>query len=109
MSNYAICDIDGEILGLWSQLDPAVWDAECRLAEDPELREVTVWEIDPSGNLLTHHRTVTFGPDANWDSIVVVLKPGEHVRAPGPIPHRISEDDLDGYELGSPKRAALEQ
>lgn len=108
---YAICDIDGETLREvehWT-LDEMVSDAVAMLEDDPELHELTIWEIDPSGNAITHLRTVTFGPDANWQSVVVVLKPGEHVRAPGPIPHRISEEDLDGYSLDDPKRWALEQ
>lgn len=110
---YAICDMDGEVLERWpgksdDALALAIIGARTMLEDDPELRELTVWQIDPSGNLLTHHRTITHGPDANWDSIVVVLKPGEHVRAPGPIPRQITEEDLDGYDLDDPKRAALE-
>lgn len=109
-AEYVICDIVGEEVGdIETRLDFAINQAKEKLEEDPELRELTVWEIDPSGNLVTHMNTITFGPDADWQSVVVVLKPGEHVQAPGPIPHRITEDDLDGYELGSYKRAVLEE
>lgn len=105
---YAICDIDGEEHQRAETLDGAVELAGHLLADEPELHELTVWSIHPSGNLIEHLRTITFGPDASWNSVVVVLKPGEHVRAPGPIPHRISEEDLEGYDLDDPKRAALE-
>lgn len=109
-AEFVICDIVGDIHGdVETRLDFAIDQAKNLLEDDPELGELTVWEQHPSGNLMTHHRTITHGPDANWQSIVVVLKPGEHVRAPGPIPHRITEDDLDGYELGSYKRAVLEE
>jgi hypothetical protein len=107
---YAICDIGGDELdnGL-STLGHAIEAAVAMLDDDPEQGELTVWSIHPSGNLIEHLRTVTFGPDANWDTVIVVLKPGEHVRAPGPVPRRIREEDLDGYELDDPKRIALEQ
>jgi hypothetical protein len=107
---FAVCNHDGdELSGPWRTLEWAIGDARDRLEDDPELGEVIVWEIDPSGNLVTHHRTVTFGPDANWQSEVVVLKPGERIRAPGRVPRRITEDDLEGYDLGDPKRQALEE
>jgi len=110
-SEYVICDMEGEPLfdQIDERLDRVVGWAKERLEDDPEMRELTVWQIDASGNATTHLRTITFGPDANWDSVVVVLKPGEHVQAPGPVPHRISEEDLGAYELGSPKRSAMEE
>lgn len=106
---FVVCDIAGGDLFRRDMLDQAIADARDLLSDDPELREVTVWEIHPSGNLVTHLRTVTFGPDSDWQSVVVVLEPGEQVRAPGPIPHRITEEDLEGYSLDDPKRRALEE
>lgn len=114
---YVICDMDGEEVSgpwrssatSWPTMNAAVDEAVAMLYDDPEQGELTVWALNPSGNLITHLRTVTFGPDANWDTVIVVLQPGEHVRAPGPVPHRITEEDLDAYELGSSKRMALEQ
>jgi len=109
-AEYVICDITGEITGDFeTRLDFAIDQAKSKLEDDPELGELTIWEIDPSGNLITHLRTITHGPDADWQSIVVVLKPGEHVQAPGPIPHQITVEDLDGYERDSYKRAVLEE
>jgi hypothetical protein len=106
---FVICKIDGyEISGRWRSLDAAIEAAKDRLEDDPELGELTIWEFDENGNFSYHVRTVTFGPDANWDSIVVVLMPGEQIQPPGPVPRRISEEDLDGYDLGDPKRAYLE-
>ncbi len=110
MSDYIVQNTEGyELAGPWSVLDEAVDGAVALLKDDPELRELTVWEFDPSGNLVTHRKTITHGPDANWDTVIVVLDPGEHVRAPAPVPHRITEDDLDAYELGDPKRITLER
>ena len=109
---FAICDMHGEsTLSVEAvlTLDDAVLAAVKMLEDDPEMSELTVWEVDRTGALLTHHRTITFGPDTRWNSVVVVLRPGEHVRPPGPVPHRIGEEDLEGYELGSSKRIALEQ
>lgn len=107
---YGIYNIVGDQVGDYEEtLDFAVEKAKKRLEDDPELAELTVWEIHPSGNLISHLKTITHGPDADWQSIVVALDPGEHVQPPGPIPHRITEDDLDGYELGSYKRAVLEE
>ena len=108
-AEFAVCDIAGDELDRGTVLHEMIEWAKERLSDDPEIRELTVWAIDPSGNLLTHLRTITFGPDASWNSVVVVLKPGEHVQAPGPVPHRISEEDLEGYSLDDPKRISLEQ
>jgi len=109
---FTIQDTEGYVVGVRhgpDGLQAAIELGKVLLDDDPELRELTVWESHPSGNLRTHHKTITFGPDANWDTIVVVLDPGEHVRAPGPIPRRITEDDLDAYDLGDPKRITLER
>jgi hypothetical protein len=109
-AEYVICNIVGDLVGdVETRLDFAIEQAKQKLEDDPELGELTVWEQHPSGNLVTHERTITHGPDADWQSVVVVLKPGEHVQAPGPIPHRITEEDLDGYERDSYKRAVLEE
>jgi hypothetical protein len=114
---YVVCDTDGEEVSgrwrgevrRWPTMEKAVDEAVAMLYDDPEAGEFTVWQLDPSGNLVTHLRTITFGPDASWNSIVVVLEPGEHVRAPGPVPRRISEEDLEGYSLDDSKRWSLEQ
>lgn len=109
-AEFCICNIAGDLVGdIETRLDFAVEQAKAKLEDDPELGELTVWEMHPSGNAMTHLKTITHGPDADWQSIVVVLDPGAHVRAPGPIPHRITEDDLDAYPLGSYKRAVLEE
>lgn len=46
-------------------------------------------------------RTVTFGPDADWQSVVVVLEPGERPEPPGPVPYDWAADNV--YDLHDPK------
>jgi hypothetical protein len=111
---FVVCNSEGnEMSGQWRSLEAAVGDAKDMLEDDPELGELEVWQIDrheKDGTAVPGHvKTITFGPDAHWDTIVVVLDPGEKPRPPGPVPHRVTEEDLDGYDLGDPKRIALEQ
>jgi hypothetical protein len=91
---------EGDWLAQRSNLDDAVREAKRLLADNPERGELIVAEW-------RHIKTVTFGPSADWDTEIVVLEPGERISAPGYVPHRISEEDLEGYELDDPKRWAL--
>jgi len=91
---------DGDWLAQRSNLEDAVTEAKRLLADDPERGELIVAEW-------RQVKTVTFGPTADWDSEIVVLEPGERISALGYVPHRISEKDLEAYELNDPKRWAL--
>ena len=86
---YHVENTAGDILASRRELDEAVKAAKARLEDDPELRELTVALYEPL-------RTVTFGPDADWQSVVVVLKPGEKIQPPGDS--RWRDEDIEAYE-----------
>jgi hypothetical protein len=107
---FVIRNPDGDDLATHHTLDEAIAKAKADLEDDPERHsELEIWELDENEAFAYHVRTVTFVPDEYWESVVGVLSPGEKIQPPGPIPHRITEEDLEGYDLGDPKRAALEQ
>ena len=87
---YHVENTAGCILASAPELSDAIQEATRRLEDDPELRELTVALYEPL-------RTVTFGPDANWQSVVVVLKPGEKIQPPGDS--RWRDEDIEAYEF----------
>ena len=86
---YLIENTAGDILVSAPELSDAIQEATRRLEDDPELRELTVALYEPL-------RTVTFGPDTDWQSVVVVLKPGEKIQPPGES--RWRDEDIEAYE-----------
>lgn len=72
---FLIEDTEGDILATAPTLEEAIEIAKVRLDDDPELRELDVFYSE-------HVRTIAFGPDENWNTQVVVLKPGEKIEAP---------------------------
>lgn len=111
---YVVENSEGDWLHSDPDLDVAVDYARSLLEDDPERGELTV-------ALHRIERTVTFGPDANWETQVVVLKPGEKIAPPDgswrgfldtlTIPenscHRSNAawqpSDETGYDLNDPK------
>ena len=89
---YHVENTAGDILASRRELDEAVKAAKALLEDDPELRELTVALYEPL-------RTVTFGPDADWQSVVVVLKPGEKIQPPGDS--RWRDEDIEAYEFAA--------
>ena len=94
-----------EVSGQWRSKEAAVADAREMLEDDPERGELTVWELDEHEAFAYHVRTIAFGPDRDWQSVVVDLAPGERVTAPGPIPAEFhcDPDESAGYALDDPK------
>ena len=93
---YLIENTAGDILVSAPELSDAIQEATRRLEDDPELRELDICELDENENFSYHVRTVTFGPDADWQSVVVVLKPGEKIQPPGDS--RWRDEDIEAYE-----------
>lgn len=110
--HYIIATDGGTEIGFapWNTLEAAVEAARRRLEDDPEFRSLDVYAVDHVGNW-THERTVTFGPDANWESVVVVLEPGQKIEPPAGsyLPRQLTEEDLDAYDLGDAKRITLQR
>lgn len=86
---YLVETTDGDIIATSNELEVAVEEAKKRLTEDPELHELTVALYEPL-------RTICWGPDENWDSVVTVLKPGEKLQPPGDS--RWRDEDIAAYE-----------
>ena len=86
---YLVENSAGDILASAPELEAAVKAAKALLEDDPEQRELDIWRSE-------HVRTVTFGPDADWQSVVVVLKPGEKIQPPGDS--RWRDEDIEAYE-----------
>lgn len=83
-----------EVLRAETLAEATVW-ARNALEDDPEVGTLLIWENG------AERRTVTFGPDADWQSVVVVLKPGERPEPPGPVPYDWAADNV--YDLHDPK------
>lgn len=64
-----------EVLRAETLAEATVW-ARNALEDDPEVGTLLIWEDG------VERRTVTFGPDADWQSVVVVLEPGEQIEPP---------------------------
>lgn len=105
---FTIETVSGDEVDTRATLAEATSAAVSRLEDDPELGTLEVFERVRSPQGIEHVKTITHGPDANWDTIVVVLDPGEKIKPPGYVPRRITEEDLEAYELGDPKRISLE-
>ena len=86
---YLIENTAGDTLARAPELSDAIQEATRRLADNPELGELNIFYSQ-------HVRTVTFGPDADWQSVVVVLKPGEKIQPPGDS--RWRDEDIEAYE-----------
>lgn len=83
----------------------AVVAAWLRMEDDPEIGDLAVY--DSAGDLA---RRVCFCPDDDWDTTIRVFLPGEPLVPPsGYVPRRITQEDLDAYPVGDPKRIGLEQ
>lgn len=106
---YTVENTAGDELEVHDTLTAATRSGVERLEDDPELGELLVYEVGRTAPTGTHMKTITHGPDANWDTIVVVLEPGERIGRPGYVPRQITEEDLEGYELGDPKRIGIER
>ena len=89
---YLIENTAGDILVSAPELSDAIQEATRRLEDDPELRELDIFYSQ-------HVRTITFGPDADWQSVVVVLKPGEKIQPPGDS--RWRDEDIEAYEFAA--------
>jgi len=89
---YHVENTAGCILASAPELSDAIQEATRRLEDDPELRELDIFYSQ-------HVRTITFGPDADWQSVVVVLKPGEKIQPPGES--RWRDEDIEAYEFAT--------
>ncbi len=94
MSNYTLENAAGDILDAGGTDDEtSIARAREMLENDPELGEIIVMEWREVA-------TVTHGPDANWNTQVVVLMPGEKIEAPDDS-WKMPEDS--GYDVSDPK------
>lgn len=80
----------GDILGYGNDEAEAVAQAKALLSDDPELGQLDIYRSE-------HLATVTHGPTANWETEIVVLKPGEKIEPPHgwPVPARMPDDEFD--------------
>ena len=97
---FTVVTTAGDELTVTQDLDSAVVRASEALRDDPEMGTLDVYEVtreSPTGVL---RKTVTFGPDADWQSVVVVLELGEKVEPPDGSWRPV---DDDGYDPSDPK------
>ncbi len=101
---YTLENAAGDILDAGGTDDEtSIARAREMLENDPELGEIIVMEWREVG-------TVTHGPDANWNTQVVVLKPGEKIEPPYRVPASMSDEDIaDVYSDNWAKAEGMRQ
>ena len=108
---FTVQTAGGDVVATFSSTEPlplnpvemAIQDAKTRLSDDPELGELTVYAHVEGREI--EIGCATFVPDADWQSVVGWLWPGERITPPGPIPaeFRCDPDESCGYDLSDPK------
>lgn len=87
---YMIETVGGEYVAHCGTYEQACERARRLLEDDPEIGTLEIFRVE-------HRATVTHGPDANWDTQVVVLAAGERLEPPAGIPPRMSDDEFEAY------------
>lgn len=84
---YTVETVGGTILATHTERYAAIADALARLEDDPEQGELHVARVEMIG-------CATHVPDADWQSVVAWVPEGEKITPPGPVPHRVTEDEF---------------